>query len=69
MSRIAGLMCVLMVLFLFAGAATAADDPTGTWKWEMTFGDQKREMVADAQARWRNADRLDARPRRQGEPD
>jgi hypothetical protein len=30
-----------------AGAARAADkpDPTGTWKWTVTFNDQKREMT------------------------
>lgn len=30
-----------------AGIAHAADkpDPTGTWKWSVTFNDQKREMT------------------------
>lgn len=30
-----------------AGIARAADkpDPTGTWKWSVTFNDQKREMT------------------------
>ena len=30
---------------LFVGAvANAADDPTGTWKWTVEMGNQKREM-------------------------
>jgi hypothetical protein len=28
-----------------ATAAQGKDDPTGTWKWEMTFKDQKREQT------------------------
>ncbi len=34
-----------LVLFLFAGVAQAAEDPTGTWKWSTTFGDQTREST------------------------
>jgi hypothetical protein len=33
-----------LVLFVFSVAvAQAADDPTGTWKWSSTFGNQTRE--------------------------
>ena len=28
-----------------ATAAQGKDDPTGTWKWEVTFKDQKREQT------------------------
>jgi hypothetical protein len=41
------LVAVALVL-VFAGLATAAkaaDDPTGTWKWSVTFGDQTREVT------------------------
>ena len=44
MKRTAGLLGMWMVLGFAAQAALAADDPTGTWKWETTFGDQKRKM-------------------------
>jgi hypothetical protein len=43
------LLCALLAIVSFgAGAvATAADDanPTGTWKWTTTFGDQSREST------------------------
>jgi len=43
------LVCSLLgVLTLsFSGVALAAEDanPTGTWKWTTTFGDQKREST------------------------
>ncbi|MBI1899717.1 MAG: hypothetical protein HYS13_01220 [Planctomycetia bacterium] len=41
------LVAVALVL-VFAGLATAAqaaDDPTGTWKWSVTFNNQTREMT------------------------
>jgi hypothetical protein len=35
-----------LVSLLVAGAALAADaDPTGTWKWSQTRGDQTREVT------------------------
>lgn len=33
-----------LVVVALAGLARAADDPTGTWKWEVKFNDQTREM-------------------------
>ena len=36
------------LVLAFAGLATAAraaDDPTGTWKWSVTFNNQTREMT------------------------
>jgi hypothetical protein len=35
-------VCVLT--FGLAGVAKAAEDPTGTWKWTITRGDQEREV-------------------------
>jgi hypothetical protein len=31
---------VILAVLAMAGAARAADDPTGTWKWERKFNDQ-----------------------------
>jgi hypothetical protein len=31
---------VVVAVLAVAGAARAADDPTGTWKWERKFNDQ-----------------------------
>ena len=31
---------VVVAILAMAGAARAADDPTGTWKWERKFNDQ-----------------------------
>jgi hypothetical protein len=31
--------------FGFVATATAADNPTGTWKWTVKFNDQSREMT------------------------
>jgi hypothetical protein len=31
---------VVVAILAVAGAARAADDPTGTWKWERKFNDQ-----------------------------
>lgn len=44
MKRLVVVMSVLTLSLLANRIAQAADDPSGTWKWEMTFGDQKREM-------------------------
>jgi hypothetical protein len=38
-------LSALIVLAALAGTARAADDPTGTWKWNVTFNDQTREMT------------------------
>jgi hypothetical protein len=38
----AGLVLALVVV---AGSAVAAENPTGTWKWTVTFGDQSRETT------------------------
>ncbi len=37
-------LAVSMVFLGFAGAAVAADDPSGTWKWTVNFNDQEREV-------------------------
>jgi hypothetical protein len=34
-----------VLTFGVASFAKAAEDPTGTWKWTVTFGDQEREMT------------------------
>lgn len=34
-----------LVVLAFAGLARAAEDPNGTWKWNVTFNDQTREMT------------------------
>jgi hypothetical protein len=39
---VAGLVAGLVGI---AGAQDKKNDPTGTWKWETTFGDQKREQT------------------------
>jgi hypothetical protein len=39
MKRLLAPMVVVAILAM-AGAARAADDPTGTWKWERKFNDQ-----------------------------
>ena len=46
MSRIA-LLVLAPAMFVFAGAARGEDkaDPTGTWKWEVKFNDQTREVT------------------------
>jgi hypothetical protein len=44
MKRLAA--AALVLTFGLTGVARAADkpDPTGTWKWTVTFGDQKRDL-------------------------
>jgi len=42
MKRIAGSMVVLALVAL-VGPLRAADDPTGTWKWETNFNGKTRE--------------------------
>jgi hypothetical protein len=34
-----------LLIFGFNGTATAADSPTGTWKWSVTFNNQTRDMT------------------------
>ncbi len=34
-----------LVLCLFSSLAQAAENPTGTWKWSVTFNDQTREQT------------------------
>jgi hypothetical protein len=46
MNRIA--LAVTLLLIGFVGIVRAADDkpnPTGTWKWTVTFNDQSREVT------------------------
>jgi hypothetical protein len=43
MKRLLAPVLVLAVIAM-AGVARAADDPTGTWKWERKFGDQTIEV-------------------------
>ena len=44
MTRLLTTVAVLALLGL-ASAARAADDPTGTWKWSVTFGDNTIEST------------------------
>ena len=42
------LLCIALCLGVtlgLAGAAVGADDPSGTWKWTVQRGDQKREAT------------------------
>jgi hypothetical protein len=34
-----------LVLVALAGVSVAAEDPNGTWKWNVTFNDQTREQT------------------------
>jgi hypothetical protein len=36
---------LVLALVCVAGLVQAQDDPTGTWKWTVKFGDQTREMT------------------------
>ena len=38
-------LAVGLLALVFVSTASAAD-PTGTWKWSVTFGDQTREQTA-----------------------
>jgi hypothetical protein len=41
------LICAVACVSLWgvSGVAQAAEDPTGTWQWTVTFGDRSREMT------------------------
>jgi len=36
-------MALGLAIIIVAGVAQAADNPTGTWKWEVKFNNQSRE--------------------------
>src|SRR5438067_11831112 len=38
-------LAVALTFIVLAGLATAADNPTGTWKWTTTFNNQTREST------------------------
>lgn len=42
MKRMASAVCGLIVVAI-VGTAVAAENPTGTWKWETNFGGKARE--------------------------
>jgi hypothetical protein len=44
MKRLA-LAIVALTLIGLTGQVRAAEDPTGTWKWSVTFNDQTREQT------------------------
>lgn len=41
------LLCIALCLAILglAGTAVGADDPSGTWKWSVQRGDQKRDVT------------------------
>ena len=41
------LLCIVLGLatLSLSGTALGADDPSGTWKWQVTRGDQKRDVT------------------------
>ena len=43
-------VAVTLVVVGFVGAARGADDPTGTWKWTSTFGNNTIESTAKLKA-------------------
>src|SRR5437762_2074795 len=45
MRRLATAVAAAALLACLAGLARAADDPTGTWKWETEVNGQKREST------------------------
>jgi hypothetical protein len=45
MRRLATAVAAAALLSCLAGLARAADDPTGTWKWETEVNGQKREST------------------------
>jgi hypothetical protein len=45
MARVLGLAMVAFAYLFVANVAQAAEDPTGTWKWSVTFNDQTREQT------------------------
>jgi hypothetical protein len=49
MKRI-GMMAVAVAFIGLVGVAAAADDPTGTWKWETNFGGKARENTLKLKA-------------------
>jgi hypothetical protein len=45
MARLLGFATTGLVCLLTVNVAQAAEDPTGTWKWTVTFNDQTREQT------------------------
>jgi hypothetical protein len=45
MARLFGIAAVGLVYVALTSVAQAAEDPTGTWKWSVTFNDQTREQT------------------------
>jgi len=45
MSRHIALATIGLLSLVLVNVAQAAEDPTGTWKWSVTFNDQTREQT------------------------